>query len=67
MIPPLAVPTALPDDTGPQDDPMTGDQADLLRALCEDAGEPFNAGLSQAEALARIEDLTRHLNTDLNL
>ena len=49
------------------DDPMTGDQADLLRALCEEAGEPYNAGLTEREALARIEELRNTLNTEQNL
>lgn len=49
------------------DGPMTGDQADLLRSLCEEASEPFNAGLTEREALARIEELRNSLNTDQNL
>lgn len=70
MIPPTAKPVLDEIDArlpGPQDDPMTGDQADLLRALCEEATEPFDAGLTQAEALARIEELRQSLNTDQNL
>lgn len=49
------------------DAPMTGDQADILRVLCENAGEPYDASLTQAQALERIEALRRHLNTDQNL
>ena len=49
------------------DSPMTGDQADLLRVLCENAGEPFDASLTQAQALQRIEALRDTLNTDQNL
>ena len=49
------------------EDPMTGDQADLLRALCEAAGEPFDAGLTQIEAHERIIALRDHLNTAQNL
>lgn len=49
------------------DAPMTGDQADLLRVLCENASEPFDASLSQGAALQRIEALRDHLNTDQNL
>lgn len=49
------------------DAPMTGDQADLLRALCEDAGEPFDASLTQIQALRRIEELREIVNRDENL
>ncbi|MEJ6403603.1 DUF3072 domain-containing protein [Yoonia sp. 2307UL14-13] len=49
------------------DGPMTGDQADLLRVLCENAGEPFDASLTQAQALARIEVLRKQLNEGQNL
>ena len=49
------------------DSAMTGDQADLLRALCEDAGEPFDAGLTQAQALERIEELRDIVNREENL
>ncbi|MEJ6397257.1 DUF3072 domain-containing protein [Yoonia sp. 208BN28-4] len=56
-------------DTPPNspDAPMTGDQADLLKALCTEAGEPFNEGLTQIEAHRRIKELSDHLNTDQNL
>lgn len=70
MIPPTAKPVMAETEAGSPntgDDPMTGDQADLLRALCEEAGEPYNAGLTEREALARIEELRDHLNTDQNL
>jgi hypothetical protein len=70
MIPPTAKPI-LADDAGdlPQgsDSPMTGDQADLLQVLCSEASEPFDASLTQSQALTRIEELRGHLNTDLNL
>ncbi len=70
MIPPTVKPVLtdtdaqLPSDA---DSPMAGDQADLLRALREDASEPFDASLTQAQALARIEALRDSLNTDQNL
>ena len=70
MIPPTRTshmtdsPAGTPGDA---DSPMTGDQADLLRALCEEASAPFNAGLTQGEALARIAELRDSLNTDQNL
>lgn len=49
------------------DAPMTGDQADLLRVLCENASEPFDAGLTQGQAMARIAELRKELNTDQGL
>ncbi|SHF35219.1 Protein of unknown function [Loktanella atrilutea] len=69
MIPPTKPLAHRDDDAIAQaaDAPMTGDQADLLRSLCEDAGEPFNANLTEAEALQRIAELTDSLNTDQNL
>ena len=68
MIPPTP-PVAGRDDAivNAADSPMTGDQADMLRSLCEDASEPFNANLTEAEALQRIAELTDSLNTDQNL
>ncbi len=58
-----------PDASTPHDPdaPMTGDQADILRALCENASEPFDASLTQAQALQRIEALRQHLNDAQNL
>ena len=70
MIPPTAKPVMAETEAGipnAGDDPMTGDQADLLRALCEEAGEPYNAGLTEREALDRIEELRDRLNTEQNL
>ena len=49
------------------DDPMTSDQADMLRVLCEEAGEPFDASLSQREAMERIEYLRERTNSTQNL
>lgn len=58
-----------PDVSTPHDPdaPMTGDQADILRVLCENAGEPFDASLTQAQALQRIEALRAQLNDAQNL
>ncbi len=58
-----------PDVSTPHDPdaPMTGDQADILRVLCENCGEPFDANLSQAQALNRIEALRNQLNDRKNL
>jgi len=43
----------------PQDDeaPMTSAQADMLRALTDETGEPFDASLTEAQAEARIAEL----------
>lgn len=42
--------------------PMTVDQADILRVLCENTSEPFDASLTQRQALIRIEELRDQLN-----
>lgn len=39
------------------DEPMTGAQASYLKTLCEEAGEPFEDGLTTAEASKRIDAL----------
>ena len=69
MIPPTKTIIDDPAASTPHDpdSPMSGDQADLLRALCEDAGEPFDAGLTQVQALKRIEELRQIVNVDENL
>ncbi len=36
---------------------MTGAQASYLKTLCEEAGEPFDPGLTKAEASKRIDAL----------
>jgi hypothetical protein len=36
---------------------MTGAQASYLKTLCEEAGEPFDANLTKAEASRRIDAL----------
>lgn len=58
-----------PDDTAPSntvkdpdnwttgDETMTGAQASYLRTLSEEAGQPFDPGLSKAEASKRIDAL----------
>lgn len=38
---------------------MTAAQASLLLTLSEEAGEPFDAGLSKADASMRIEALQK--------
>ena len=39
------------------DETMTGAQASYLQTLCEEAGEPFDASLSKAEASKKIDAL----------
>jgi hypothetical protein len=46
-----------PDDWVTGDEPMTAAQASYLKTLSEEAGEPFESGLSKAEASKRIEAL----------
>ena len=46
-----------PDDWTTGGEPKTGAQASYLKALSEEAGEPFEDGLSKAEASKRIDAL----------
>jgi len=46
-----------PDDWTTGDEAMTGAQASYLKTLSEEAGEPFEDGLSKAEASKRIDAL----------
>ena len=46
-----------PDDWTTGDETMTGAQASYLKTLSEEAGEPFDPGLSKAEASKRIDSL----------
>ena len=39
------------------DEPMTGAQASYLKTLCVEAGDPFDDGLSKADASKRIDAL----------
>jgi uncharacterized damage-inducible protein DinB len=48
-----------PDDWVTGDEPMTAAQASYLKTLSEEAGEPFESGLTKAEASRRIEALQR--------
>ncbi|MBS1303348.1 DUF3072 domain-containing protein [Loktanella sp. SALINAS62] len=70
MIPPTAKPVLETDAAHTPSDadaPMTSDQADMLRVMCEAAGEPFDASLTQSQAVARIEELRKQTNEDQNL
>lgn len=46
-----------PDNWTTGDETMTGAQASYLQTLSEEAGEPFDPGLSKAEASKRIDAL----------
>ena len=46
-----------PDQWTTGDEPMTGAQASYLKTLCEEAGKPFEDGLTKAEASRRIDAL----------
>jgi hypothetical protein len=46
-----------PDDWITGDESMTGAQASYLKTLSEEAGEPFDDGLSKAEASKKIDEL----------
>ena len=46
-----------PDTWTTGDETMTGAQASYLKTLCEEAGEPFDPGLSKAAASKRIDAL----------
>jgi hypothetical protein len=48
-----------PDEWVTGDAPMTAAQASLLQTLSQEAGEPFDADLSKADASMRIEALQR--------
>lgn len=46
-----------PADWTTGEEEMTGAQASYLKTLSEEAGEPFDAGLTKAEASKRIDAL----------
>ena len=46
-----------PSDWVTGDEPMTGAQRSYLKTLCEEAREPFDNGLTKAQASQRIEEL----------
>jgi hypothetical protein len=46
-----------PEEWKTGDEPMTGAQASYLKTLSDEAGEPFDEGLTKAEASQRIDDL----------
>jgi hypothetical protein len=46
-----------PQDWATGEEPMTGPQASYLTTLCQEAGEPFDDGLTKTDASRRIEEL----------
>ena len=46
-----------PDEWTTGDEPMTAAQASYLKTLSDEASEPFDEGLSKAEASKRIDEL----------
>ena len=46
-----------PQDWVTGDEPMTDAQASYLRTLSEESGEPFDEGLTKAQASERIDEL----------
>ncbi len=46
-----------PDDWTTGEEAMTGAQASYLKTLSEEAGQPFDDGLTKAEASKRIDAL----------
>ena len=54
---PRSTPEKDPDEWTTGDEPMTGAQASYLKTLSEEAGEPFDDGLTKAEASKRIDEL----------
>ena len=46
-----------PQDWKTGDEPMTEAQSSYLRTLSEEAGEPFDDGLTKAQASERIDEL----------
>ena len=54
---PDSTPEKDPDDWVTGEESMTGPQASYLRTLCQEAGEPFDEGLTKAEASRRIDEL----------
>jgi hypothetical protein len=46
-----------PDEWTTGDEPMTGAQRSYLKTLSDEAGEPFDEGLTKADASKRIDEL----------
>ena len=65
MIPPSKSVIDVPEAKTPHDPdaPMSSEQADILRALADEAGEPHDSSLTQRQAEERIASLRDLLNT----
>lgn len=48
-----------PEDWTTGEEPMTGAQRSYLKALCEEAKQPFDDTLTKAAASRRIDELQR--------
>ena len=48
------------------DEPMTGAQASYLQTLSQEANEPFDEGLSKADASKRIDELQHETGRGLD-
>lgn len=55
-----------PDDWTTGDEKMTGAQASYLKTLSEEAGEPFDDGLTKAEASKAIDALQEKTGRGVN-
>ncbi len=53
-----------PDEWKSGDEPMTGAQRSYLRTLSDEAKEPFDDGLTKAEASKRIDALRERLGRE---
>ena len=53
-----------PDDWTTGGEPMTGAQKSYLKTLSEEAKEPFDDGLTKAEASKRIDELQARTGRD---
>jgi len=51
--------SAVPGDDARLDEPMTPQQEDMLRALCEETGQPMDTTLTRRQADARLEALRK--------
>lgn len=49
--------SAVPGDDATMDEAMTPQQKDMMRALCEETGQPMNTTLTRRQADARLEEL----------
>lgn len=55
-----------PDQWTTGNESMTGAQASYLKTLSDEAGEPFEEGLTKAEASKRIDELQERTGRGVN-